>query len=190
MENEKDNPDKPLHAGKTEQNQQKNEGQNAKQTPVQEQKQTPIQKAEHDAKISIQKAEEDLKERYLRLAAEFDNYKKRVQKEKMEILAHGEEKTVLAILPILDDLDAAENALKDEGARKGVEMVRQKILSILEKEGLERIKAEGKFDEILHEAVMTEKGEEDGKITKVISIGYLFRGNVLRHAKVAVSKKE
>ncbi|OIO21447.1 nucleotide exchange factor GrpE [Candidatus Micrarchaeota archaeon CG1_02_47_40] len=146
-------------------------------------------KAEASEKPQEEKFAE-LTEKYLRLAAEFDNYKKRIEKEKGMLVRIGEEKAVSALLPVLDDLEGAREAVKEENARKGIEMLKQKVWGVLQKEGLVKVRSEGKFDENLHEAVMSEKGEEEGKITKVILEGYAFRGKVIRHAKVCVSKKE
>ncbi|MEM2963274.1 MAG: nucleotide exchange factor GrpE [Candidatus Anstonellales archaeon] len=132
---------------------------------------------------------DELKDKYLRLAAEFDNYKKRMEKEKTELLRRGEEKMILSLLPVLDDLEAAVDSVEDEQAKKGILLIKEKIFSLMEREGLEKINTDGTFDESIHEAVLLEKGNEDGRIIRVISPGYKFKGKVIRYAKVVVSKK-
>ena len=129
--------------------------------------------------------EEGLKESYLRLAAEFENYQKRVDKEKRDLLESGGREAVRALLPLLDDFEAA---IKDVKEGSGLMLLHKKLMETLQKEGLERIDCAGKFNPDLHEALMSEECQKDeGEITRVISSGYKFRGKVLRYAKVCVS---
>ncbi len=139
----------------------------------------------------------ELSEKMLRLQAEFDNYKKRMAKEKQEITGQAEAKFILRLLPIYEELLMAKKEaekIPDLSMKKGILLVLEKLAGSFEKEGLQKMELKGqKFDPFRHEAAMKEDSvEPEGTITKVIQAGYLFRGNVLRHAIVAVSsgKKE
>jgi molecular chaperone GrpE len=139
-----------------------------------------------------------LTDQLLRLQAEFDNYKKRTVAEKERLSEHTEAKLMLRMLPIYEELGLATQEagkIHDEALRKGILLVLGKLRSTFEKEGLSRMEAEGeKFDPYKHDAAMTQESElPEGEIVRCISQGYLFRGNILRHALVAVSsgkKKE
>ena len=137
----------------------------------------------------------DLEDQMKRLQAEFENYKKRTAKEKEALAAIGSAATILKLLPVLDEMEVAMAAMEhDAGAkslRHGVEMLHKKLLAVLEKEGLAEMKALGEpFDPYRHEAVRTAEGKEDGKVAEVMKKGYLFKGSVLRHAMVVVTKKK
>ena len=136
------------------------------------------------------------KDRYLRLAAEFDNYRKRTLKEKAELIKNGGEKTLTAILPVLDDF---ERALKNMDAteetramKEGVELIFNKFNKVLEQEGLQKIETEGQaFDVDFHEAIaLIPAPSEDmkGKILDCVQTGYKLNDKVIRHAKVAVAQ--
>lgn len=136
----------------------------------------------------------DLKDRYLRTLAEFDNYKKRTLKEKAELILNGSEKTVVAVLPILDDF---ERALKDESddpkaIKEGVKMIFNKFVKALEGLGVKKIDTDGKdFDTDYHEAVAMVPGMGDdkkGKVIDCVQTGYTLNDKVIRHAKVAVGQ--
>lgn len=136
----------------------------------------------------------DLKDKYLRTLAEFDNYKKRTLKEKAELILNGSEKTVTAILPVLDDF---ERALKDKSddpnaIRKGVEMIFNKFEKVLEGLGVKKIDTTDKdFNTDFHEAVAMVPGQPDdkkGKVIDCIQTGYTLNDKVIRHAKVAVGQ--
>ena len=147
-------------------------------------------KAEEEAK----KAEEAESERYMRLMAEFQNFKKRVAKEKSDIHAYANEKIVGDILPVLDNF---ERALDAEGGdleayAKGMQLIFEQLKKALESAGLEEIKAmDEPFDPNVHNAVMTDNLEEkeDGTITKVLQKGYKLKDKVIRPSMVAVNKK-
>jgi molecular chaperone GrpE len=137
----------------------------------------------------------DLEDQMKRLQAEFENYKKRTAKEKEALAAIGSASTILKLLPVLDEMEVAIEAMgRDPGAKSlkhGVEMLHRKLLSVLEKEGLSEMKVQGEpFDPYRHEAVRTVEGKEDGKVADVMKKGYLFKGSVLRHAMVVVTKKK
>lgn len=137
-----------------------------------------------------------LEDRYLRQIAEFDNYRKRTMKEKAELIKNGGERTIEAILPVLDDFERAlNNMAKDENAAeamKGVELIYNKFIGILKQNGLHKIETEGAdFDTDYHEAIaMVPAFEESqkGKVLDCIQSGYMLNEKVIRHAKVAVGE--
>lgn len=137
-----------------------------------------------------------LEDRYLRQIAEFDNYRKRTMKEKAELIKNGGERTIEAILPVLDDFERAlSNMAKDENAAeamKGVELIYNKFTGILKQNGLQKIETEGAdFDTDYHEAIaMVPAFEESqkGKVLDCIQSGYMLNDKVIRHAKVAVGE--
>lgn len=139
---------------------------------------------------------EDLKDKHLRLSAEFDNYRKRTLKEKAELIKNGAEKTLTAILPILDDFERAiknmETSEENKAMKEGVELIHTKFLKVLAQEGLQKIETEGKdFDTDFCEAIaLIPAPSEDlkGKILDCVQTGYMLNDKVIRHAKVAVAQ--
>ena len=137
-----------------------------------------------------------LEDKYLRQAAEFDNYRKRTMKEKAELIKNGGERAIESILPVLDDFERAIATMeKSENAaelRTGVELIYNKFVSILKQNGLQKIETEGKdFDTDFHEAIaMVPTPDESlkGKVLDCIQTGYILNDKVIRHAKVAVGE--
>ncbi|MGC8586300.1 MAG: nucleotide exchange factor GrpE [Candidatus Micrarchaeia archaeon] len=138
---------------------------------------------------------QELKERLLRLAAEFDNYKKRVKNDIDAAKVLGKAEMAKNILPVLDEFELAIMALdnsaeKDDELAKGIAMIYTNFIEALKKEGIEEIDAKGKFDPYRHEIVMTkESDKEDGTILEVVKKGYALSGLLIRPASVIVSKK-
>ncbi len=138
----------------------------------------------------------ELKDKYLRSVAEFDNYRKRTLKEKAELILNGSEKTVLAMLPVIDDMERAlENGAKTEDPavlREGMELIYHKCMKAMESLGVKKIETEdADFDTDIHEAVAMVPGMGDDKKGKVIDCmqtGYQLNDKVIRHAKVAVGQ--
>ena len=136
------------------------------------------------------------KDRYLRLAAEFDNYRKRTIKEKAELIKNGAEKTLTAILPVLDDFERAlknlETTEETKAMKEGVELIFNKFNKVLEQEGLQKIETEGQdFDVDFHEAIAlipAPSEELKGKILDCVQTGDMLNDKVIRHAKVAVAQ--
>ena len=136
------------------------------------------------------------KDKYLRLSAEFDNYRKRTLKEKAELIKNGGEKTLTAILPVLDDFERAlknmEASEETKAMKEGVELIFNKFQKILGQEGLQKIETESKeFDTDFHEAIaLIPAPSEDlkGKILDCVQTGYMLNEKVIRHAKVAVAQ--
>ena len=136
------------------------------------------------------------KDKYLRLSAEFDNYRKRTLKEKAELIKNGAEKTLTAILPILDDFERAlknlEASEETKAMKEPVELIFNKFQKVLGQEGLQKIETEGQaFDTDFHEAIaLIPAPSEDlkGKILDCVQTGYMLNEKVIRHAKVAVAQ--
>ena len=133
-------------------------------------------------------------ERYMRLMAEFQNYKRRAAKEKTDTLQYANEKIVGDLLPVIDNFERALATETDdlEGYAKGMQLIFEQFKKALENVGLEEIKAmDEEFDPNVHNAVMTDNIEDkdDGKITKVLQKGYKLRDKVVRPSMVAVNKK-
>ena len=135
-------------------------------------------------------------DKFIRLQAEFDNYRKRTMKEKAELIKNGGEKTISAILPILDDLERALNISETsddvKAMREGIELIYNKFLKVLNQEGLQKIETDGKdFDTDYHEAIAlvpAPSEEQKGKILDCVQTGYKLNDKVIRHAKVVVAQ--
>ena len=154
---------------------------------------------EVEEKDPLEKAQDeiaDLKDKWLRSVAEFENYRKRTLKERAELILNGGEKVIIAILPILDDMERAiENGAKTddpEVLREGMTLIHQKFMKTLESQGVSKIETkDADFDTDLHEAVAMVPGMGDDKKGKVIDClqeGYKLNDKVIRHAKVAVGQ--
>lgn len=162
---------------------------------------TPEEDNAPEAENTEEKAEEkteekadDGNEKYVRLMAEFQNYKKRVAKEKNDIREYATEKLVMELLPVLDNFERALAASAEDdpaGYAKGMELIFTQMVTELQKSGLTEVEAEGQdFDPTKHNAVMTEENEEleSGKVSKVLQKGYALNDKVIRPSMVAVTK--
>ncbi|MFA6804430.1 MAG: nucleotide exchange factor GrpE [Candidatus Methanomethylophilaceae archaeon] len=126
-----------------------------------------------------------------RLQADFDNYRKRTQKENEEFRKYANEGMVKELLSVIDDMDRALATAKEEtDLVVGFRGVRKNLMKMLEEKGLKEIPAEGKFDPDLYEAMCTVEGDTDGQIAQVYQKGYMIDGRVIRYAKVIVTKKK
>ena len=136
----------------------------------------------------------EMQDKYLRQVAEFDNYRKRTIKEKAELILNGGEKTITAILPILDDMEralATMDKLEDVAAvKEGVELIFQKFIKVLGEQGVKKIDTENAdFNVDLHEAIAQVPAPSDelkGKVMDCVKTGYTLNDKVIRHAQVAV----
>lgn len=143
-----------------------------------------------------QKLIDEQKDKYLRLSAEFDNFRKRTLKEKAELIKNGGEKAISAILPVLDDFERAlQNMEKAEDVKavaEGVELIFQKFHKILSQEGLEEMKPIGEtFNTDFHEAIAlvpAPSEDQKGKVLDCVQTGYKLNDKVIRHAKVVVAQ--
>ncbi len=158
---------------------------NGEETPAEE---------ELDPLVSAQNEAEQWKDKYIRLVAEFENYKKRTLKEKSELILNGSEKTVAAILPILDDFEraTADKTEDPQAIKEGYELIYKKFLKALETLGVNKIKTDNAdFDVDYHEAIAMVPGMGDdkkGKVIDCVQTGYTLNDKVIRHAKVAVGQ--
>lgn len=152
------------------------------------------EKTEEKAEEKTEEKADDGNEKYVRLMAEFQNYKKRVAKEKNDIREYATEKLVMELLPVLDNFERALAASAEDdpaGYAKGMELIFTQMVTELQKSGLTEVEAEGQdFDPTKHNAVMTEENEEleSGKVSKVLQKGYALNDKVIRPSMVAVTK--
>ena len=158
---------------------------NGEETPTEE---------ELDPLVAAQNEAEQWKDKYIRLVAEFENYKKRTLKEKSELILNGSEKTVAAILPILDDFEraTADKTEDPQAIKEGYELIYKKFLKALETLGVNKIETDNAdFNVDYHEAIAMVPGMGDdkkGKVIDCVQTGYTLNDKVIRHAKVAVGQ--
>ena len=139
---------------------------------------------------------EEQKDKYLRLSAEFDNYRKRTMKEKAELILNGGEKSISSILPIVDDFERAlknmETATDVAAVKEGVELIYNKFMSVLGQNGVKVIETkEQPLDTDYHEAIAVIPAPNEalkGKILDCVQTGYILNDKVIRHAKVVVGE--
>lgn len=154
-----------------------------------------IQELEEEVeKIKVEKAE--LNDRFLRLYSEFDNYKKRVSREKLDLIATASEKVIIDLLPVIDDYERAiaanEKAEDINAIKEGFNLIYNKLQQLLKRFDVEEIVAKGEtFDTDFHEAIThfpTDKEEDKGKVIDVTEKGYKIKDKVIRFAKVVVAQ--
>ena len=168
----------------------------AEENPQAEEVEQPAEAEEKDPLKAAQEEIAKLKEQMLYKAAEFDNYRKRTIKEKADLLLNGAKKTVLAVLPVMDDMERAiaEGKKTDdpEVIRQGMELIYQKFIKALEGLGVKAIDTKDQdFNVDMHEAIAMVPGMGDDKKGKVIDCvltGYTLNDEVIRYAKVAVGQ--
>jgi molecular chaperone GrpE len=143
----------------------------------------------------LSKENQLLKDQLLRKVAEFDNYKKRSDREALQLIQNANEKLILDLLPILDDMERFFQHIEEQknldSVLEGSQLIYKKFVDILEKEGLEPMKAVSEtFDPEMHDALMQSEDpkSESGTIISEYSKGYLLNGKVIRHAQVIVAK--
>lgn len=147
-----------------------------------------------DELTAVKEELKQLKDSYLRKVAEFENYKKRTLKEKAELILNGSEKTVVAILPVLDDFERAMADKSDDPKviKEGMQLIFNKFNKILKSIGVEKIETEDKdFNVDYHEAIAMIPAPDDkkkGKVIDCVQTGYTLNNKVIRHAKVAVGQ--
>lgn len=150
------------------------------------------EKPEEAGKPEESAQDEDLQTKFLRLSADFQNYRRRVDKEKSDIYAYANEKIVLQLLEVMDNFERAmQTADPDDKYAQGVGLIFKQLEDLLRKNNVEEIEALGKsFDPAYHNAVMTEAADdaEPGTITKVLQKGYTMNSKVIRPSMVAVSE--
>jgi molecular chaperone GrpE len=156
--------------------------------------------AQEEAKEEIQPTEENnwqykyntLNDNYLRLMAEYDNYRKRTLKEKSELIRNGGENVIMSLLSIIDNFERAIQTIENTTDKEGIELIYQQLTTTLKRHGLKEIDTEKqKFDTEFHEALTTipaTTDEQKGEITDTIQKGYILNDKVIRHAKVVVGE--
>ena len=138
----------------------------------------------------------DLKDKYLRLAAEFENYKRRTTKERIDLFKTANQELMVALLPVLDDFERARNATRDtadaDAVRESIDIIQTKLNKTLQQKGLTPMEAKGgAFDADLHEAITQIPAPSDdlkGKIVDEVEKGYYLGDKVIRHAKVVLGQ--
>lgn len=156
-------------------------------------KKAKIEEMEKKVAEMEEKAAKD-KDDYIRLMAEFDNYRRRTSQEKLEIVSMASTETIKGMLPVLDDCERALKVLQEsndsDAAKEGTELIYNKLMSYLKSKGLAVIEAMGEpFDTDLHEAVAqfpVPEEDKKGKVFDVVQTGYTLNGKVIRFAKVVV----
>ena len=134
----------------------------------------------------------EMNDKYVRLYSEYENYRKRTNTEKADLIINGSKDMIKAILPVVDDMERALASMADDdSAKEGVQLIYNKLMNILSQKGLSPIEAKGtKFDENLHEAVTQFPAAEEsqkGTVVDVVEKGYYLNSKVLRYAKVVVA---
>ena len=154
------------------------------------------QEQQIDSLTEFQKQLDESKERYLRLSAEFDNFRKRTQREKMDLIKYGSEDVIKAILPLIDDFERAiksmQTATEIEAVKQGLLLIHGKFSDFLKNNGVNPIEAVGnELDTDVHEAItkipVTDEAQK-GKIVDVVEKGYKLNDKVIRFAKVVVGE--
>ena len=163
-----------------------------------EQVETPIEET-----IELSPEEEaiakynEMNDKYLRLYSDFENFRKRTQKEKLDLYKTAGEEVISAVLPAIDDLERAQKAMKEsddiKGVKDGVKLVHNKLVSVLKQKGLEEIKSavNKDFDIEFHEAITQIPAQSKklvGKVIDEVEKGYILNGKVIRFTKVVVGK--
>jgi len=184
-----------------EQNESETTDQAVHEEPSSSKKEAKKDKAHKKNKIEeqLEKAENEvinLKDKHIRLQAEFDNYRKRTMKERMELLKTASESLLVNILPVIDDFDRAIQTLEaveeQNHVKEGVSLIYNKFQEFLKQNGVKEIEAKGKdFDTDLHEAITTFPAPTEdlkGKIIDVVQKGYYLNDKVIRHSKVVIGE--
>ena len=151
-----------------------------------------LEKELEDAQAVI----EEQKDKYLRLSAEFDNYRKRTMKEKAELILNGGDKSISSILPVIDDFERAiktmETAKDVKAVKEGVELIYNKFMAVMAQNGVKVIETKDQpLDTDYHEAIAVipaPSEEQKGKILDCVQTGYTLNDKVIRHAKVVVGE--
>ncbi len=170
---------------------------NKNNKPVDSEAKVTISKEEYDALKSKSAERDSFYDKYVRAHAEFENVRKRLEKEKIDFLRYANERLLVDFLPILDNLEIAEKHIKEakdfKAVQEGVDMIQVQIQKFLKDIGVEKIKTVGeKFDPHLHEAIETTESvdKDDGIIVEELKPGYNFNGRLLRPASVKIVKRK
>jgi molecular chaperone GrpE len=173
------------------------QGEDLEETPSETEtgKEPASDKKIHEEKVLLEKLAE-MQDKYLRLSAEFDNYRKRTLKEKMEISKYAGEELLKDILPVMDDFERAlkhmETSGNCEGMKEGIDLIYVKLSDFLKRNGVKEIESlNSNFNVDLHDAaakISVADEDKKGKIVEVILKGYYLKDKVLRHSKVVIGE--
>jgi molecular chaperone GrpE len=166
------------------------------ETSFEENAAAPEQETEVTAKLSLEDELAEMKDKYLRLYSDFENFKRRTSKERVEFFKTAGQEIITAMLPVLDDFERATKSMdtaKDVSAvKEGVTLVHHKLKNILTQKGLKEMEAQGKdFDADFHEAITNipaPSPELKGKVVDAVEKGYFLGDKVIRYAKVVVGE--
>ena len=164
-----------------------------------------LESSETEEKSEIEKADEkiseletqvkELEDKFLRKVAEFENYKRRVENDQFNLITYGAESFIIKLLPVIDDFERSlqhiDTANDSESIKKGIKLVYEKLLKVLDEQGVKKMESIGKpFNVDYHDALMQRKDEnvEPHTVLEEIEPGYIYREKVIRHAKVIVSE--
>lgn len=161
--------------------------------PIEERSKEEIIKLYNQLKQDKEKENKELLETLQRLQADFENYRKRTEKQNQEFCKFANKELIIKILPLLDNFELAlKNTKNHDEFIKGIELIYSQLITLLEEQGLKKIETiGGKFNPHLHEALMQEKHEdkEENIIIEEFQKGYTLNDQIIRHSKVKVSKK-
>lgn len=194
VENEQTNSDTKPQNNADEQLKNEKEKKDSENNSTSEENNSEEKTPEVKEEISFEEKYNQMNDKYMRLAAEFDNYRKRTLKERMELIKSAGEDILINFLPVVDNLERAktsiDNAKEIEPIKEGVDLIYKNILDFISQRGIKEIKATGEeFDTDLHEAltkIPVKTKKEKGKVVDVIEKGYKLYDKVIRFAKVVV----
>ena len=151
----------------------------------------PVEESGEDRLAALEAERDEAVDRWKRTAADFDNFRKRALRERQELITLANERLVKDLLPILDDLERALDAVgehQEATVEDGVRLVHRSLASLLERNGVKQIDTEGKFDPHVHEALLSQPSEaEEGSVIDVVQKGYRIGERVVRPARVVIA---
>lgn len=170
------------------------EKQDEEREPAETEEKSEVEKAEE--KISeLETQVKELEDKFLRKVAEFENYKRRAENDQFNLITYGAESFIVKLLPVIDDFERSlqhiDTANDSESIKKGIKLVYEKLLKVLDEQGVKKMESVGKpFNVDYHDALMQRKDEkvEPHTVLEEIEPGYIYREKVIRHAKVIVSE--
>jgi len=177
-----------------EEEQQENNASQTETSTVEEQGLPDHNEAAADPVAKLEEELSDMKDKYLRLYSEFDNYKRRTSKERLDMLKTANQEMVVALLPVIDDFDRARQSMEQAqdvaAVKEGVDLIYNKLFSILQQKGLKPMDAVGTvFDADVHEAITQIPAPDEsqkGKVIDEVEKGYYLHDKVIRFAKVVI----
>lgn len=188
---DKHHPDSEEQVNKTQDESAENQGTETANEPIAADHQMPETPTDPQSKVEEELSE--MKDKYLRLYSEFDNFRRRTSKERLDLMKTANQEMMAALLPVVDDLDRAKQAIENandvNAVKEGLELVFSKFANVLSQKGLKAMDAKGEaFDAELHEAITQIPAGDDmkGKVVDEIEKGYYLNDKVIRHAKVVI----